>query len=479
MRCYDDMPYSEIAETMGSSEFSTRMLFMRAKRALQKELSKNGFGKGSFLAALVIFGKMTSPTKAAAAQVSVTAASVKVGVIAGTVGLATTKTAIISLAAAGVLATGTAVVKPELFNLAPKEPIAPTALVQSTNSSSQNNLAKEEYQWFFPQGPGEPVMMQARFGSLGDSSYRKVLQNQHGNYYYNGNSVNINNYHMYNEDLSVMQMPTDDPKMASFISQVEGTSKGIEHITAKGRGLLVIEPRNSDDGNKRPLPLQHTNVFDEDFFQSDWPITAEKVDNRDEMHKRGWTYFRIEGRINGQAVVGRGRIPFIYAESTAHSPWMSLTIGSSELLIDTGSEAYIYRPGNDRIDLYPGGSFFKGMARPWMGLNAIDMVRRDAAGQQIKFETKYVDNTDKKNAEVRLITNDVTLIYNIDLKTDVINEISFSTGMGVIGNLKFTYLQNIEGTDAEFAIPRRARLRTTSMESDGLLWLTKLVEETH
>lgn len=45
MRCYDDMSYSEIAESLGSSEFGARMLFMRAKRALQKDLSRNGFGE--------------------------------------------------------------------------------------------------------------------------------------------------------------------------------------------------------------------------------------------------------------------------------------------------------------------------------------------------------------------------------------------------------------------------------------------------
>ncbi|MHC4204121.1 MAG: RNA polymerase sigma factor, partial [Planctomycetota bacterium] len=78
MRCYDGMPYSDIAESMGCSEFSTRMLFLRAKRALQRELSRNGFGKSSLLAALVLFGKITSPSEAAAAQISVTAAVTKV-----------------------------------------------------------------------------------------------------------------------------------------------------------------------------------------------------------------------------------------------------------------------------------------------------------------------------------------------------------------------------------------------------------------
>jgi RNA polymerase sigma factor (sigma-70 family) len=48
MRCYDDMSYSEIAESLNSSKFGTRMLFIRAKRTLQKELSRNGFGAGKW-----------------------------------------------------------------------------------------------------------------------------------------------------------------------------------------------------------------------------------------------------------------------------------------------------------------------------------------------------------------------------------------------------------------------------------------------
>ncbi|MEJ2647000.1 MAG: RNA polymerase sigma factor [Sedimentisphaerales bacterium] len=477
MRCYDDMPYSEIAETMGCSEFSTRMLFLRAKRALQKELSKNGFGKGSFLAALVIFGKITSPTKVAAAQVSVTAATLKVGVVAGTVGLATSKTAILSLAAAGMLATGTAVVKPELFNLKTQEPKTQTVnLVEDINAAGQGTELSAEYQWFFPQGPGEPVMMQVQFGSMGNGSYRKVLQNQLGNYFYNGNSVNINNYHMYADDLSVLQMPTDDPQMASFISQMEGNSKGIEHIRAAGRGLLVIEPRNAEARDDQPVAISHWNVPEEDYFQADWPTTANVVDNRDEMHRRGWTWFRVEGRLNGKAVVGKGRIPFIYAESSRHSAWLQLRT-SDIVLVDTGSDAYIYRAGSDNLERYAGGSFFKGMARPWMGLHAIDTVRRDAAKQQIKFETKYVENSDKKNAQVSLIADDVTLVYNIDLQNDVISEISFSTEMGLAGNLKFSYLENVEEANAEFSVPPRPRMRAVSSQSDGLLWLSKLVEE--
>jgi RNA polymerase sigma-70 factor, ECF subfamily len=475
MRCYDEMPYSQIAETMGCSEFSTRMLFLRAKRALQKELSKNGFGKGSFLAALILFGKITSPTKAAAAQVSVTAATMKVGVIAGTVGLVTSKTAIISLVAAGAITTGTVTIKPELFNFGSNGQSTPAGFVQDINGANRNIESSEEYQWFFPLGPTEPVMMQARFGITGDS--RKVLQNQHGNYNYSGNTVNINNYHMYSaDDLSVMQMPTDDPKMSDFISQVEGVSSNIEHIKATGKGLLVIESRNRSTAGNRPLSIRHRNVPDEDYFQADWPTTANVIDNRDAMHKRGWTYFRVSGRINGQDVSGKGRIPFIYSASEKYSPWLVLQVGG-KLLVDAGIEAYSYKTGSESIEMYPGGSFFKGLAKPWMGLHAIDTVRRDAAQQQIKFETQYADNSDKKTAQVKLITDDLTITYNIDLHTDVITEISFSTKPVTAGNLKFTYLQSVEGLDAEFAIPRRPRLKTTSTNSEGVFWLANLAEE--
>ncbi len=478
MRCYDDMPYSEIAETMGCSEFSTRMLFLRAKRALEKELSRNGFGKGSFLAALVLFGKMTAPTKVAAAEISITAATVKVGIAASTVGLITSKTAIVSIAAAGVLSTGTVVMKPELFNLRSAQPQNSNVLVQNINGEEQNADINEEYQWFFPKGPKEPVMIQARYGSMADNTYRKVLQNQEGNYYYIGNTnVNINNYHMYNEDLSVMQIPTDDPKVASFISQVEGTSKNIQHISVSGKGLLVIEPRNGNSKDNDTLSIRHQNNLDEDYFQPDWPTNANVVDNRDEMHKRGWTYFRVSGNINGQNVTGKGRIPFIYSTSDKYSPWISLQAGSSLLLVDTSNDAYIYKTGNEKIELYRGGSFLKGMARPWMGLHAIDTIRRDAAEQNIRFETKYIEDSDKNNAEVKIITDEVTYIYNIDLHKDIISEISFSTNMGTVGNLKFTYLQNVDGMDSEFSVRPRPVYETISMNGQGILWLTKLLED--
>jgi RNA polymerase sigma-70 factor (ECF subfamily) len=106
MRCYEGMEYSEIAKMMGCSELGARVLFCRAKRALQKQLSRKGFGRGFMMTALVIFGKITAPDKVAAAGVSVTAATCKVGAAAGLLAMAGGKAAIVSLTAAGVITIG-------------------------------------------------------------------------------------------------------------------------------------------------------------------------------------------------------------------------------------------------------------------------------------------------------------------------------------------------------------------------------------
>ena len=107
MRCYDNMKYSEIAELMGSSELGARMLFLRAKKSLGKHLSRRGLGSGALLTALVVFGKVTAPTKAAAAQIAVTAATTQVGVTASVIGVVASKATLLTLTAAGAIAVGT------------------------------------------------------------------------------------------------------------------------------------------------------------------------------------------------------------------------------------------------------------------------------------------------------------------------------------------------------------------------------------
>jgi hypothetical protein len=167
------------------------------------------------------------------------------------------------------------------------------------------------------------------------------------------------------------------------------------------------------------------------------------------MHKRGWTYFTITGQINDKGVEGKGRMPFIYAASQRNWPWVVLKVG--EAIVDQAS--------------------FAGLGRPWTGLHTIDTIRRDAAQEQIWFETKY--NKRNGKAEIVLKPEDGQIIYTIDMEQDVIEKIAFSTNDGCEGKLTFSYLQEIENIGNEFAQPAsKASMRE---RSEGILWLLELV----
>jgi hypothetical protein len=270
----------------------------------------------------------------------------------------------------------------------------------------------------------------------------------------------------------VLKFPTDAPKLVDFICQVEESPRGMKHLPAKGKGLLVISARNKE--NSEPWAIRHSNVLEEGYFQSDWPTTAKIIDNRDVMHKRGWTYFRVTGQINGENVSGMGRIPFVYATSAQYSPWLKLRVGSLTI-VDSKNEAYVYSSPSKQFVKYQSGSFFKGLTRPWLGLHTIDIVRRDAAAQRVRFETKHTPGS--PFAQVELIREGLRIIYNIDLETDVIDEITFSTDQGDKGNLKFSYIQTINDViNGEFVSPSRSKSSGASKSSSGLLWLVQLVE---
>ncbi len=477
MRCYDEMSYSEIAESMGCSEFGTRMLFLRAKKSLQKELARNGFGRGSLLGALVLFGKMTAPTEAAAAQVSVTAATTEVGLLASLVSLVTSKTAIVSLTAAGVLTTSTIVVTSSMPGgktiVAGREPAISS---QIASSLSRAGNGSEQYWYYFPDGPSGPMMMRAKSIQDGEKSCWQVLQNDRANYYYSDNTIQINNYRLLNADFSVFKMPTDHPSLVEFISQIEGGNGQMEYVTGEGKGLMVIATRNEDKTSEHPWMIRHYNVLDEDYFQSDWPTGYRIIDNRDAMHKRGWTFFIIRGQINGQAVSGRGRIPFVYAASKYFSPWLELNLATDLRIVDIGSDAWVFDTDKRPIARCKAGTFFKGLARPWIGLHTLDTIRRDAAEKRIWFQTQKSPTTGK--IDVELTSGQIGLNYTIDLETDIIDEIKFSKDSNDIGFIKFTYLQNITDFADEFSLPKRYSSQKIKQKELELLWLVQLATGT-
>jgi len=473
MRCYREMEYSQIAESMGCSEFAAKMLFYRAKKSLRKQLGRFGFGKGLLLPALVLFGKMTARSEAA--HVTVSGAAMKVGVVAGVVGFATSTTGLVSVATVGLLAVGAATVGPQMGDAGAGSIRGATSSAQVAAQMGSLSAGAEEHWCYYPRSVNGPVMMRVvRWDAKEKGSYCKWLQNEQASYYFDERkgTVSINNHRMWRDDLSVWRLPTDPPELSEFLSRVEWRIDDMRYIRGDGAGLLVISRRDED--TYRPRVTHHFNVLDEQYFLYDWSARTRRLDNRDAMHKRGWTYYRISGEIDGKNVSGTGRLPFVEAAHARFGPWLELKVGQRLRIGDNGSEARVY-DGERPVASYAGGSFFAGLGRPWMGLHTIDTVRRDAAWKQLWFETTV--NRKEGSAEVVITRGETKLTYMIDMKKDVVDRIGFAAEDGREGELEFSYLDELdEGTAGEFVAPRWRSSNKRQSGGPGMLWLLNLAD---
>jgi hypothetical protein len=236
--------------------------------------------------------------------------------------------------------------------------------------------------------------------------------------------------------------------------------------------LAVVERKGENAEASQPWTIRSSNVLDSDYFQSDWPSDARIVDNRDAMHRQGWAYFRVQGNVHGQSVTGVGRMPFVYGAVKQHSPWMRLKVGDTAAVVDGGTAAILQNAQGAELGKYPQGSFFKGLSRPWMGLHAIDSVRRDAAEQRATFETQVLSGG--RQAQVTITSDKTMLKYLIDIEADLILQIGLAVDGSPVGTLSFEYLQDAGAGQGEFTAPSNRVDRLSLRENPGLLWLVRL-----
>ncbi|MBN1818142.1 MAG: RNA polymerase sigma factor [Sedimentisphaerales bacterium] len=466
MRCYEEMSYAQIAEVLNCNQFAAQMLFLRAKRALHKQLSRQGLGKGALMMTLVLFGKMTASSEAAAAQLTISAAGMQVGLGAAVAATVLSKGAAVTFMTAGAISAGVVLnntsseMRSDPATAEPHTPAKTTAVIGTNHSEPSQSW------YFFPEGPGGAVMLRK---TILDESGREVcitLQNERDNYHYDiaKNILFQDNWRWYNKDLSVLSLPTDPPALQTFLNQTQGLNEqsgSARFLPMRRDGLLVIASHSAQESDITRV-AQHENILEEEYFQFVWPAGTPVVDRRDTMHQRGWTTFDMAGQIAGKAVSGYGQIPFRYAEKNRHPAWLQIHIGSL-YLVDTPQGGYLRDAAGSVRSLLP-GSLFHGLSRPWMGLHAIDTVRRDAALYQILFTTRKIDES---YIEVILCEEDISCIFRIGLQSDLVEEIAFK-GDGLEGRIKFNYHQ--EPLSDALRIPYVSQSRH-SQEVEQSLWL--------
>jgi len=445
MRCFEDAEYNEVAETMGLSILSTRILFSRAKKALRKHLIKKGFKKEFLLPAILIFGQMTAESEAAAAALTVSAASFSIGTPAAILSLIASKASLIILAAVAAITTmATKIDLPDNFIPQTNQRLtnASRKALSSFQSSTASIKPPENQQWFYyPQNSKGPTLRRI----IESQTACGYLNEGNANYYPTAKNITyIKNANLYNTDFSVLTLPFDPPAMKEFLSASQGKEDNNIYLSNQLISSLVII--TSDTLTNGIKVIQNKNMLEEEFYKYNMP--AQKViDQRDQAHKRGWTYFEVTGTLNSKKITGKGRLPLVYNQLSENSPCLQLHFASAGEFADNQ---------------------FSFLARPWMGTHAIDIIRRDAAERKMKFDTKILPTINK--AEIIVFANHAKLIYTINLTDDIIEKIDFTikvpNSTESKGHLDFHYIQDIgelKDFDAEFfSIANKSDAKTSS-----------------
>ncbi len=465
MRCYDQMSYAQISEAMGCTQLGARALFHRAKKTLGRLLRSHGIDKGALPMALLFFGKLSARSQAAAAAVSITASTLEVGPWAPLAAIAAQPAVIVAvLTAALVAGGGTLISRSSLWN---HTSLQASAVTQAAPAPA---IARDTSCWYYyPPAAADTVMIRTQGQAV---AYSQWLQKEQANYYRQGHTIYIRNHRQFSADLSVLRLPTDPPALRRFLKSQDRRDFGPEYVAPSPRGLLVAVEQGPAD-----RPQQVTLSYDvsmEDYFRHDWSTDAATVDERDEAHRRGWTYFAITGRMGTQRISGHGRLPFVAAAAEDHGPWLTLAVGDGLTILDARNVAEMRDGSGAVLAQYAGTTFFQGLARPWSGLHTIDVIRRDAALAGIPFTTTTLP--DGQRVEIVLNGPRIRLTYRVHLFQDWIESITFAKDDAIVGEWTFSYPAPDEAGSHRLTAAPSLHSRRAGAPAPHGLWLMRLAQ---
>ncbi len=211
------------------------------------------------------------------------------------------------------------------------------------------------------------------------------------------------------------------------------------------------------------------------------------------MRKRGWAYFQIDGKLDGKPLKGYGCIPFVYNVSKERPAWMVLEVDNELKIVDLNNGATVMDAGGREMGRYRGHCFFAGLLRPWMGMHTIDIIRRDAARQQVVFETRQLSSFHKTGsdedyyADAKVLCKqplddgvEATLEYLVDMDEDLLKNLTVEIKEGKLQmhrlTMNFTYLQDITQAPAGMIEPAGLSAKSSVLQDQGMRWLIDLAQ---
>lgn len=499
MRCFDNLSFAEIGQALDCTEENARVNFFRTRQFLQKHLKRKGYTAVALITGMLIFGNATSSADASIIYAATVPAMLKETIKLSfksylSVHAVKIITALlVCLITAGSIVAHYKSAATDIFKLPQRADVKSfhyvtqawdnTVKQVNTNLSRGRSLSKGAFeQWFFfPDGIEGPMfMMMQRWNPQQTAKLCGWLQNAEGNYYYDSKYKTI---HIYNtplplNDLKTRRLPTDTEEFTTFLDNVEGLTDGIIYERDSKTGLLkgVLDNRFYNANNFHSS-ITFNGLEEKSFgnFRYHWDADSNIVDERDDMHQRGWTFFKITGSLNGSPVEAFGRVPFVYDKLTSYPPAFYMNINKTSI-IDVPTQSRIVVDGKTSA-VYPGGTFFKGFLKPWMGMHILDIIRRDAAEKKIPFKIRqFIDDNGIEFVELNLIQNEMRIQYTINMNANLIEKIEFYSGEKIIGTLYFDYTEQSEDFDKSLTeqIQDSSSRAASDKNPPGASWLFDL-----
>jgi RNA polymerase sigma factor (sigma-70 family) len=477
-----------LAEEEGVSQTTISRKVDGALKKVRKHLEKSGVAVGA-VALLSFFS--TNMVEAASPHLVVELG--KMTILAGAKATLSKTISILTISkitlGIGILGIGLGLFFSSVSNVPSRSELRSvhyTAQSRNNDPNAPSSTSKGAYeQWFyFPEGADGPVMMRMqRWDPKMTVKMCRWLQNADGNYYYHAGEqkLYITNYRLWLGGLHVRRLPTDTPALVDRINEIEGPISGVDHVRDPTTGYLVsATDHRFVDAPKFKTDYEY-DTLTEDFFNYNWASTVEVVDLRDSIHRQGWAYFYVEGQIGDEKIEGTGRLPLVYREVKDHSAWLNLKLGQEGWIIDC-RDCASYQSNREKTSCFPGGHFFRGLARPWMGMHTIDIIRRDAIECGISFTLDPMED-DERDVEITLMDDHdyahTRITYRIDMENDLIESISFLADIGGgrprEGQIRFSYFDKLSQIKDEFVEPAITDPASSeSQRKSGTLWLLDL-----
>jgi len=524
LRVFEDLPHAEVAKVLGCSELGARVAFFHAKRALKHRLHERGIDGRMLAVALAAFGAATLSSSAPAATLTVSAAALMDGAL---VGLLSAKAKIAcgvglllltTVAGWGLLSGGgwastantdrpltEADAADEVLYAMPAGGqaifIRYTAPWFSPGSGSRNETIYKHW-YHLPDGPEGAVLYRIeQWDRDRDEAVACLVQNADARCLVDrrAGTVCLLNYrvpHGFCTPPRVPTLPTDPASMCGFILDVDGVTAiamadrpGLKFERDPRTGWIRHSFERLPDGRKWTTSYDYT-PFDPDIFEVPELASMQRKDGRDPLFQQGWGFLRVQGELRGRAVEGWARLPFVYSALSNHPPQLELRIADRWTVVDDTNEALVLDEDGRVVQRYPGGTFFTGLPRPWLGFEPFDLARRDFARNRMwysqavmaapgMFECSFV-------AEGELRNPPVEGTCRFEGRTGRLASIAFREAVdGVfdveIGHLAFSYHADLPNSIAPLTMPEppeHADQEVSAADRAGLLWLVHLADET-